>query len=163
MKESVYGHLQQDAKTWWFNANLRASGKIAEARVNERVLIRSRVKSIRECKKSGGYALVGMAGWIVYISQYHRVSGHDWNSDYILAARVAGVPVVDIRNVTGRNLVELLSLPVIGFPGDIDEFPWKSFDRAPLEYVAWRMMMLGADVYNVRLPRGLRVHEGGGS
>ena len=152
---SVYGLLDLDARGWPHHQKLRDAGRIAEARRQERLVIRMHAESIQSCLKGGGYLSIGIVGWTLHISQHRRVSGNSWFDGLVLAARAAGVPTINIMGITNENLVKYWKLPMIGFPGEIDDAWYLSVHRAPFEYVAWRALELGAVVENVNIPPAL--------
>jgi hypothetical protein len=152
---SVYAELDKDVRRWHHYQRLREIGKEAEARLLERTDILLTVGTLRECIENGGFLRIGVGGWELHVSATRTLSGYDNSSAIPRVAECLGIPVLDIRAIPPESVTSLLRLPMIGFEEQIGDAPWESSDFAPLEYVAWRCLELGAVTHNIEFQKGL--------
>lgn len=102
---SIYSLLDSDARGWPYYEG---------DRVKQRKSIRDHVRSIKQTLANGGYATISATGgkFTLSIGDGHTLSGY--SPHVILAAYLAGVPVLDFREVSRMIDIVRLPLPVIG-------------------------------------------------
>ncbi len=106
--------LRQDARRWWYHAQLRSRGEVDEARKRERDQVRDQIKELRLALVNGGYATIANSGgtYTLTVGDGHTVSGH--NERIVLSAYLVGLPVLDFRNVDDIGAIITMPMPVIG-------------------------------------------------
>lgn len=110
----LYSLLHQDARSWWYHAQLRRRGELDEARVKEREQVREQIKSLRLALENGGYATIARSGgnYTLTVGDGHTVSGH--NERIIISAYLVGLPVLDFRSVDDVGAIMSMPMAVIG-------------------------------------------------
>lgn len=152
-KMIIYSILNQKAKSWWYHVELRAQGRIEEARRGERRLIRDSVRRLREARDNGGWLTIARGGWALHYRHGARIEHYGGLDQPIpQACLLLGIPIIDRTTIPDDSVIGTLRFPMIGFAGHIDPEPWGSMSYAPLDYVARLYQGLGATVYNKELP-----------
>lgn len=96
----LYAVIDRAARGWWYYRKLRDEGKAAQARVLERMTIRSITEVVRSTLARRGHILLTENWFAVCVSPGHVVTGS--TPDVWLAiGRAAGIPVVDMRAKQG--------------------------------------------------------------
>jgi hypothetical protein len=152
-KRTLYSLINQHAKRWWYYADLRKKGQLAEARKLERDSIRREVANLRACKATpGGHIGLGRGGASIYTKDC-RVSGGD-NTYYRELGLHVGLPIIDSTTITNDAIYETVSLPMVAVgrgPDPKPETGYGALDYAPLEYVAGLYLALGATIHNLQI------------
>jgi len=130
-KPGIYELLDQDARAWWYHKKMRKEGQVSEARARERKSILDHVSQIRETLANGGYATISQSGGKFTMSMGDGCTLESYTPHVVLAAYLAGVPVVDFREVKDSVAIWQISMPVIG----ASQYPTNSKIRlADIEY-----------------------------
>ena len=110
--------LNQEAKKWWVNSDLRKQGKHGAARLREREQIKVYISDLRLAKKVGAYiTLTNYYPGIKYAeyrtgphsTQTRSISGMD--RDLLLVmAETCNIPVIDLVGAPGKCYNELMNI-----------------------------------------------------
>lgn len=110
--------LNQDAKNWWVNSDLRKQGKHEAARLREREQIKTRIADLRLAKKVGAYiTLTNYYPGIKYAE--YRTGPHStmtrsisgMGRDLLLViASSCGIPVINLVGAPGKCYNELMNI-----------------------------------------------------
>lgn len=110
--------LNQDAKSWWVNSDLRKQGKHAAARLREREQIKTRIADLRLAKKVGAYiTLTNYYPGIKYAeyrtgphsTMTRSISGMDRDLLLVIASS-CNIPVIDLVGAPGKCYNELMNI-----------------------------------------------------
>lgn len=145
-KQTLYGILDSDARSWWHYKDLRAAGKVKEARQKERESIRSSIRHLRATIKNGGHLSYGRGGYTLSMGGGGSLSGYG-ESGTVAACIHLGIPFIDTRTIPDSKIGKTISLPMIS--SKPDAAPWGSMSYAPLEVVAAAYESLGAKLHNI--------------
>jgi hypothetical protein len=148
---TVRSFLNQDAKNWWYHAELRRQGQIREARRREHQSIRDNVKTLRLAIKNGGFITLGRGGWTLHISSGHTHSGYGCDdSGMVKAAIHLGLHGWDSRVIPDERIYETVGLPMAVpdkcVSANPDYMP-EAFRFYPFAHVAPMYAALGAKVW----------------
>lgn len=111
---SLYSVLDDSARKWWYHEKMRKNGDEVGARVRERNNIRQHIDQIKKALTNGGYATISQSGgsYTITYSDDANVSGY--SPRLVLAAYLAGVPVLDFRNAKDGVAIMKMPMPLIG-------------------------------------------------
>ena len=112
--ESLLRELRTGAKEWWYHAELRQRGQHAEALKLEHASIRSSIQEIRAARANDGWLQIGRGGASLHYTPNAHVEG--LHSHHIRACIAAGIPTLDSRNMSVKDVYELaVRGPMTGF------------------------------------------------
>lgn len=76
---NLYRAIRDDARQWWYHAQLRQQGQVEEARKREIKSTRETIRNLRRAKEAGGYLTLNrLGGATLHVDQDVSVSGlHD--------------------------------------------------------------------------------------
>ena len=108
--KTLYSLLNAETKAWWYHAQLRRQGRIAEARELERKYIRSSVAELREALANDGVMQVRAShgDWMLSLRYYASHGGKDFACNTLSgydgslipdACRVVGIPVLTVTRI----------------------------------------------------------------
>lgn len=149
MKTEILRALRAEAQNWWAHKDLRAAGRIDEARARERTSIRGTVESLRAALTThDAYVCCGRGGTTVHYGGT-TISSHGSLKHFAMAriAIVLGLPFVDTQPVA--NPIRLIGLPLVAGTSEVDPKPWGPMSRVPLTEYAARARALGAVTLNM--------------
>jgi len=151
--KSVYGLLDEAARSWWYHKKLRAGGEVEEARKRERESILSKARALRETMQSGGYFYMGDHGFCLQINDGHTLTGYERSDDLeiFLACKQLGITCIDARNL-GERKFETIAFPLVAVgdqkPEPREDGSYGCLSYAPLEFVCALYRDIGAKIYN---------------
>lgn len=111
---SLYSVLDKGARKWWYHEKLRKNGDPINARGRERQSIREHVRQLKKALANGGFATISQSGgtYSITYSDNGSVSGGFWR--LVASAYLAGLPVMDWRDVQSGLAIMQLPMPLIG-------------------------------------------------